>query len=176
MSESGASPHPLEALLQQRILVIDGAMGTMIQRYGLGEADFRGERFEAHPVDLKNANELLNLVRPDVIEEIHAQYLQAGADIIETNTFNANAVSLADYKLEHLAYELSLEAARIARRAADKAMAREPGRLRFVAGALGPTTRTGRFTRWRRSGSLPGTRGCAPCASASWTGCSRQPS
>ncbi len=139
--------HPLEALLRERIAVIDGAMGTMIQRYSLGEADYRGQRFASHPVDLKNANELLNLVRPEIVQEIHAQYLAAGADIVETNTFNANAISLADYQLTHLAYELNVEAARIARRAVDEARAKDPSRPRFVAGALGPTTRTASMSR-----------------------------
>ena len=94
--------HPIRSLLQERILVLDGAMGTMIQMRRLGEADFRGERFRDHPVDLQGANDLLCLTRPDVIEEIHSQYLEAGADIIETNTFNSTAFSLADYDLGEL--------------------------------------------------------------------------
>jgi 5-methyltetrahydrofolate--homocysteine methyltransferase len=101
--------------LKKRILVIDGAMGTMIQRYELTEEDFRGERFRAHASDLKGNNDLLNLTRPDVIKAIHAEYLDAGADIIETNTFSTQVISLADYHLEELAYELSYEGARIAR-------------------------------------------------------------
>ena len=128
-------------LLGERILVLDGAMGTMIQRHGLGEADYRGERFAAWPRDLKGANDLLTLTRPDVIVGIHAAYLDAGADIVETNTFNANAPSLADYGLEGLVAEINLEAARLARRAADEVAART-GRPRFVAGTLGPTNRT----------------------------------
>ncbi len=128
--------------LRQRILILDGAMGTMIQGYGLGEADYRGERFADHPSDLKGNNDLLCLTRPDIIRDIHAAYLEAGADIVETNTFNATAISQADYGLEHLVHELNLAAARIAREAADAATARDPSRPRFVAGVLGPTNRT----------------------------------
>src|ERR1700748_413317 len=102
--------------LEQRILVIDGAMGTMIQRYQLTEADFRGERFKDHPSDLKGNNDLLNLTRPDVIRAIHAEYLDAGADIIETNTFSTQVISLADYQMEALAYEFRYEGSRVARR------------------------------------------------------------
>src|SRR5688572_12061033 len=130
----------LRRLLTQRILVLDGAMGTMIQRYQLQEADFRGERFANHPRDLKGANDLLCITRPDVIEEIHRSYLEAGSDIIETNTFNAQAISMADYALEPYCYEINLEAARIARRACDAFSTAE--RPRFVAGSLGPTNRT----------------------------------
>ena len=104
----------LHDLLRRRILILDGAMGTMIQRYGLDEAAYRGERFASHPRDLKGANDLLCLTRPSVIEEIHRQYLEAGADIIETNTFNAQAISMSDYGLESVCYEINLEAARIA--------------------------------------------------------------
>jgi 5-methyltetrahydrofolate--homocysteine methyltransferase len=106
--------------LQKRILVIDGAMGTMIQRYELTEEDFRGERFRDHASDLKGNNDLLNITRPDVIKAIHAEYLDAGADIIETNTFSTQRISLADYHLEELDYELSYEGARIAREVADE--------------------------------------------------------
>src|SRR5580698_2542622 len=128
--------------LEQRILVIDGAMGTMIQRYQLTEADFRGERFRDHKSDLKGNNDLLNLTRPDVIRAIHSEYLDAGADIIETNTFSTQVISLADYKLEELAYELSYEGARIARQVADEYTKKDPSKPRFVAGAVGPTNRT----------------------------------
>ncbi len=128
--------------LQKRILVIDGAMGTMIQRYELSEEDFRGERFRDHASDLKGNNDLLNITRPDVIKAIHTEYLDAGADIIETNTFSTQRISLADYHLEHLAYELSYEGARIAREAADEYNKKTPGKPRFVAGAIGPTNRT----------------------------------
>ena len=102
--------------LKKRILIIDGAMGTMIQRYQLTEEDFRGERFRDHPSDLKGNNDLLNITRPDVIKAIHQEYIDAGADIIETNTFSTQRISLADYHMEDLAYELSYEGARIARR------------------------------------------------------------
>src|SRR5258706_241402 len=139
-----ASPYTraqaLPAILQQRIAVLDGAMGTMIQRYKLSEADFRGERFRDHSKDLKGNNDLLQLTRPDVIREIHEQYLAAGADIIETNTFGATSVAQEDYALGHIARELNVEAARIARQACAKfSTADKP---RFAAGALGPTPRT----------------------------------
>jgi 5-methyltetrahydrofolate--homocysteine methyltransferase len=134
--------HSLLGLLDQRIVIIDGAMGTMIQRHGLGEADFRGEEFRAHSLDLRGCNDLLSITRPDIIQEIHSQYLAAGADIIETNTFNANAVSMVDYGLVDRVYDINVAAARVARRAADAAMAADPSRPRFVAGALGPTNRT----------------------------------
>src|SRR6201996_942432 len=128
--------------LEKRILVIDGAMGTMIQRYQLTEADFRGERFRDHASDLQGNNDLLNITRPDVIRAIHAEYLDAGADIIETNTFSTQVISLADYHLQELAYELSYEGARIAREVADEYTKKNPSKPRFVAGAVGPTNRT----------------------------------
>src|ERR1700754_2761222 len=121
--------------LKKRILVIDGAMGTMIQRYKLTEKDFRGDRFANHPTDLQGNNDLLNITRPDIIKAIHAEYLDAGADIIETNTFSTQIISLADYQLEELAYELSYEGARLARETADEFTAKEPHKPRFVAGA-----------------------------------------
>ena len=127
--------------LSRRILMLDGAMGTMIQRYGLTEQDFRGTRFSAHGHDLKGDNDLLVLTRPDVISAIHRQYLDAGSDILETNSFNSNAVAQADYGLESIVYELNLEAARLARAAADEWTARTPDRPRFVAGSMGPTNR-----------------------------------
>jgi 5-methyltetrahydrofolate--homocysteine methyltransferase len=130
----------LPALLASRIVIIDGAMGTMIQRYKLPEAAFRGERLQAHPKDLKGNNDLLVLTRPDVIHEIHAAYLAAGADIIETNTFGATSIAQEDYGLAHLAREMNVAAARIARQACDAAAT--PDRPCFVAGALGPTPRT----------------------------------
>ena len=128
--------------LNKRILVIDGAMGTMIQRYQLKEADFRGERFKDHSCDVQGNNDLLNLTRPDIIKAIHAEYLEAGADIIETNTFSTQRISLADYKMEPLAYEMSFEGARLAREAADEFTKANPAKPRFVAGAIGPTNRT----------------------------------
>ena len=130
----------LPALLAQRIVIIDGAMGTMIQRYKLGESDYRGTRFKDHTKDLKGNNELLQLTRPDVLHEIHAAYLAAGADIIETNTFGATSIAQGDYDLAGLAREMNVAAARIARDAADAAST--PDKPRFVAGALGPTPRT----------------------------------
>jgi 5-methyltetrahydrofolate--homocysteine methyltransferase len=132
----------LRAQLDARILVIDGAMGTMIQGEGLVEADYRGERFADYPGDLKGNNDLLSLTRPDVVRRIHEAYLAAGADIIETNTFNSTAVAQGDYGLEALARELNVEGARLARAAADAAMAEKPDRRRYVAGVLGPTPRT----------------------------------
>ena len=128
-------------LLGERVLVLDGAMGTVIQSYRLGEADYRGQRFRDWAKDLKGNNDLLVLTRPEVIGEIHRRYLEAGADIVETNTFNSNATSQADYGTESLVRELNLAAAQIARRAADE-VAAKTGRPRFVAGALGPTNRT----------------------------------
>ena len=132
----------LERLLDERILLLDGAMGTMIQEHGLGEADFRGERFADHPRDLAGDNDLLTLTRPDVIREIHRAFLGAGADIVETNTFNATSISQADYGLQDLAYELNREGARLARDIADEVAAATPGKPRFVAGVVGPTNRT----------------------------------
>ncbi|MCB1690572.1 MAG: methionine synthase [Halioglobus sp.] len=136
------NPGLLEQALKQRILIIDGAMGTMIQAEGLTEADFRGERFADHGSDLKGNNELLSLTRPDVIEKIHRAFLEAGADIIETNTFGSSAVAQADYDLSELAEEQNLAAAKIARRVADEQTARTPDKPRFVAGVLGPTPKT----------------------------------
>jgi 5-methyltetrahydrofolate--homocysteine methyltransferase len=130
----------LPALLKQRIVIIDGAMGTMIQRYKLGEADYRGARFKEHKKDLKGNNELLQFTRPDVLREIHDQYLAAGADIVETNTFGATSIAQEDYGLAHVAREMNVAAARIAKEAA--AAASTPDKPRFVAGALGPTPRT----------------------------------
>jgi 5-methyltetrahydrofolate--homocysteine methyltransferase len=132
----------LRPLLQQRILVLDGATGTLIQRYGLSEADFRGERFRDHPCDVRGDNDLLCLTRPDVVRAVHDAYLAAGADIISTDTFAATRIAQADYGLEDVAYEIHVEAARIARSAADAAEVREPSRPRFVAGSLGPTNKT----------------------------------
>ncbi len=132
----------LDVLLRQRILILDGALGTMIQGYRLSEADYRGERFAAHPQDLRGNNDLLVLTQPGVIRSIHSQYLAAGADVIETNTFNSTSVAQADYGLQHLVHELNFEAAKLARAAADEFTAKDLSRPRFVAGALGPTNRT----------------------------------
>jgi len=128
--------------LEKRILIIDGAMGTMIQRYVLTEEDFRGERFKDHPCDVKGNNDLLNLTRPDIIKAIHTEYMKAGTDIIETNTFSTQRISLADYQMEDLDYEMSFEGAKIAKEAVNEFMAANPGRKCFVAGAVGPTNRT----------------------------------
>ncbi len=130
----------LPEIMRQRIVVLDGAMGTMIQRYKLTEADYRGTRFADHGKDLKGNNELLQLTRPEVIREIHEQYLAAGADLIETNTFGATTVAQDDYELPELAYEMNLVAARMAREACDKYST--PDKPRFVAGAIGPTPKT----------------------------------
>ena len=130
----------LPALMKERIVVLDGAMGTMIQRYKLAEADYRGTRFADHPTDLKGNNELLQFTRPDVIREIHEQYLAAGADIIETNTFGATSVAQEDYGLAEVAYEMNVAAARLARSACEKYSM--PDKPRFAAGALGPTPKT----------------------------------
>ncbi|MEA2589819.1 MAG: 5-methyltetrahydrofolate--homocysteine methyltransferase, partial [Actinomycetota bacterium] len=132
----------LVALLRERILVLDGAMGTMVQTFDLEERDYRGERFKDWHCDLKNNNDLLVFTRPQVVQEIHRRYLEAGADIIETNTFAAQAISQADYGLEALCYEMNVTAATLARAAVAEVMATDPGRTRYVAGALGPTTRT----------------------------------
>ncbi len=134
--------HRLEYLLAQRILVLDGAMGTMIQDRKLEETDFRGERFASHGIDLKGNNDILSLTQPGIIADIHRSFLDAGADILETNTFNATSISQADYGTQSLARELNLESARIARSVVDDYMATHPGSERFVLGALGPTNRT----------------------------------
>ncbi|MEO7625364.1 MAG: homocysteine S-methyltransferase family protein, partial [Nocardioides sp.] len=129
-------------MLSERIVVLDGAMGTAIQRDRPDEAGYRGERFADWPSDVQGNNDLLTLTQPEIIGAIHREYLEAGADIIETNTFNANAISLADYGMQDLGYELNYESARLARRECDAVTEQDPGRPRFVAGALGPTTRT----------------------------------
>lgn len=132
----------LKAAAAERILVLDGAMGTMIQAYDFDENDYRGERFKDHGSDLRGNNDLLTITRADAIETIHKEFLAAGADIISTNTFNANRISQADYHLEELSYELNVEAAKVARRAAEAVEADDPAKPRFVTGALGPTNRT----------------------------------
>jgi 5-methyltetrahydrofolate--homocysteine methyltransferase len=132
------SSEQLKQLLDDRILILDGAMGTMVQRFKLGEADFRGERFREHGQDLKGFNDILVLTKPDVIESIHRQYFEAGADIVETDTFNAQAVSMANYGLESVAYELNRTAAELAKRVANEFNERTPSRPRFVAGSIGP--------------------------------------
>jgi 5-methyltetrahydrofolate--homocysteine methyltransferase len=132
----------IQDILKKRILIIDGAMGTMIQRHILEEADFRGDRFKDHRSPLKGNNDLLSLTRPDIIAEIHRQYLEAGADILETNTFSGTSIAQADYHLQHVVYDLNFQSAKIARAVADEFTAKDPGRPRFVAGAMGPTNKT----------------------------------
>ncbi len=132
----------LQQALNERILVLDGAMGTMIQRYDLSEEDFRGEKFKNHTHPLKGNNDILSITRPDIIKEIHREYLQAGADIIETNTFSGTSVAQADYALEEVVYELNVEAAKIAREVAQEFTAENPRKPRFVAGSIGPTNKT----------------------------------
>ena len=132
----------LDSLLTARILVLDGAMGTMIQQRRLDEAAYRGERFKNWKRDLKGHNDLLNLTQPEIVQDIHRQYLEAGADIVETNTFNSQSISLADYHMESLAYELAKAGADCARRAVAQVCAAQAGRHCFVAGAIGPTTKT----------------------------------
>ncbi|HIE83021.1 MAG TPA: hypothetical protein EYQ00_03870 [Dehalococcoidia bacterium] len=132
--------HPIVDLLRNRILIIDGAMGTMIQAYELEEEDYRGQEFADHPSDLKGNNDLLSITQPDVIRDIHEAYLKAGADIIETNTFSGTRIAMADYGLEDAVYRMNLESARIARAAADAYSTSE--KPRFVVGVLGPTNKT----------------------------------
>lgn len=141
-SDRSRREKALRALLAERIAVIDGAMGTSVQEFKLTEADFRGERFADHPGELKGNCDVLVLTRPEVIYRIHRSFLEAGADLIETNTFSATRISQADYGLEEQVYELNLEAAKLARRAVDEFEADHPGRTAFVAGGIGPTNRT----------------------------------
>ncbi len=131
----------IQDILKERILILDGAMGTMIQRHKLEEADFRGEILKDHPHPLKGNNDLLSVTRPDIIKSIHRQYFEAGADIIETNTFGSTSVAQADYHLEHLVYKINYESAKIAREVADEFTEKEPHKPRFVAGSMGPTTK-----------------------------------
>jgi len=128
--------------LEKRILVLDGAMGTMLQQYNFSEEDFRGERFKDFPVSLKGNNDLLSITQPKALKEIHAKYLEAGADIIETNTFSGTTIAMADYQMENLVYELNYESAKIAKEIADEFTVKEPHKPRFVAGSIGPTNRT----------------------------------
>ena len=141
-SHSTIDKSPIELALSNRILVLDGAMGTMLQRHNFQEADFRGERFRDFPHPLKGNNDLLSITQPDAVREVHRQYLEAGADIIETNTFSSTTVGMADYHLEDLVYELNYESARIAKEECEKFTALNPAKPRFVAGAIGPTNRT----------------------------------
>jgi len=129
-------------VLKHRILVLDGAMGSLIQTYNLTEEDFRGEQFKDHPHPLKGNNDLVGITRPDVLKEIHIQYLEAGADILETNTFSGTWIAQADYKLEHAVYDINFQSAKIAKEAADEFTKKNPDKPRYVAGSIGPTNRT----------------------------------
>ena len=171
----------LERLLRERIVILDGAMGTMIQTYKLDEAAFRGARFKDWQQDLKGNNDLLGLTQPQIIQAIHRQYLEAGADIIESNTFNSTTISLADYRLEKLAYELNVAGARNARAAADAVMAAQPGRVVLSLAPSGQLARRRRYPRMskiRPSAPSPLTNSSRPipsrragCWTAAWTFC-----
>ena len=128
--------------LQKRILILDGAMGTMLQDYDFSEEDYRGERFKDYPTSLKGNNDLLSLTQPAAIAEIHRKYFEAGADIVETNTFSGTSIAMADYDMENLVYELNYESAKIAKRIADEFTSSQPHKPRFVAGSIGPTNKT----------------------------------
>lgn len=132
----------INQVLQDRILVLDGAMGTMLQRYNFSEEDFRGERFKDYPSPLKGNNDLLSLTQPQAIAEVHRKYFEAGADIVETNTFSGTTIGMADYDMEDLVYELNYESAKIAKKVADEFTAANPDKPRFIAGSMGPTNRT----------------------------------
>ena len=135
------SKQDFKTLFQERIHFLDGAMGTMIQQYKLSEADYRGKEYENYDHSVKGNNDLLNITQPHVIREIHGKFLAAGADIIETNTFNANRISMADYHMEDLSYEINKKGAEIARSAADEYTQQRPNKPRYVAGSIGPTTK-----------------------------------
>lgn len=132
----------LKSILEDRILVLDGAMGTMLQNYAFQEKDFRGKRFADFPVSLQGNNDLLSLTQPQAIKEIHAKYFEAGADIVETNTFSSTSIAMADYQMENLVYELNYESANLAKEVADSFTAKEPQKPRFVTGSIGPTNKT----------------------------------
>lgn len=132
----------IESEIEKRILILDGAMGTMLQRYNFSEEDFRGERFKDYHLFLKGNNDLLSLTQPQAIAEVHSAYLEAGADIIETNTFSGTTIAMADYEMEELIYELNFESAKIARKVADEFTKKTPNKPRFVAGSIGPTNKT----------------------------------
>ncbi|MEP7094878.1 MAG: homocysteine S-methyltransferase family protein, partial [Flavobacterium sp.] len=132
----------IQEAIKKNILILDGAMGTMLQRYNFSEEDFRGERFKDFPHPLKGNNDLLSITQPQAIRDVHAAYYEAGADIVETNTFSGTTIGMADYFLEDLVYELNYESAKIAREVADEFTAKNPNKPRFVAGSIGPTNRT----------------------------------
>src|SRR5438876_10023159 len=141
MTEGRNKAEQIERLLRNRIVILDGPMGTMIQGFNLDEAGYRGHLAD-HPAELKGNNDLLSITQPQIILNIHRQYLEAGADIIETNTFNSNAISMSDYKMQSMVYDLNVAAAKLARGAADEVMGNDPSHTRFVAGSVGPTNRT----------------------------------
>tara|TARA_R110002073_G_scaffold148335_3_gene301423 strand:- start:21605 stop:22615 length:1011 start_codon:yes stop_codon:yes gene_type:complete len=132
----------IEQEIQKRILVLDGAMGTMLQQYNFSEEDFRGERFKDYPTSLKGNNDLLSITQPEAIAEVHRKYFEAGADIVETNTFSGTSIAMADYNMEHLVYELNYKSAKIAKQVAKEFTTKNPDKPRFVAGSIGPTNRT----------------------------------
>ena len=132
----------IQKAIQERILVLDGAMGTMLQRNNFSEEDFRGERFKDFPHPLKGNNDLLSITQPEAVKQVHRLYFQAGADIVETNTFSGTTIGMADYHLEEYVYELNYESAKIAREVADEFTAKNPAKPRFVTGSIGPTNRT----------------------------------
>ena len=132
----------LKSILKDRILILDGAMGTMLQNYAFQEEDFRGKRFADYPVSLQGNNDLLSLTQPQAIKEIHSKYFEAGADIVETNTFSSTSIAMADYQMENLVYELNYESAKLAKEVADSFTVKEPQKPRFVAGSIGPTNKT----------------------------------
>ncbi|WP_108866463.1 homocysteine S-methyltransferase family protein [Aquimarina aquimarini] len=132
----------IQKILEERILILDGAMGTMLQRYKFTEEDFRGERFKDWPVPVQGNNDLLSITQPEALKEVHRLYFEAGADIVETNTFSGTTIAMADYEMEELVYELNYESAKIAKEVADEFTAKEPHKPRFVAGSIGPTNRT----------------------------------
>ena len=134
--------NKIEKILKERILILDGAMGTMLQQYDFTEEDFRGERFKDHQIPLKGNNDLLSLTQPEAIKEVHRKYFEAGADIVETNTFSATSIAMADYEMEDLAYELNYESAKIAKEVAQEFNEKQPNKPRFVAGSIGPTNKT----------------------------------
>ena len=134
--------HKIKELLAQKILVLDGAMGTMLQRYQFSEEDFQGDRFQNWKIPVKGNNDLLSLSQPQAIAEVHRKYFEAGADIVETNTFSGTTIAMADYKMEHLVDELNYESARIAKEVAQNLTEQNPDKPRFVAGAMGPTNKT----------------------------------
>jgi len=134
--------YTIKDCIQNRILVLDGAMGTMLQRYNFSEEDFRGERFKDFPLSLKGNNDLLSITQPTAIKEVHSAYFEAGADIVETNTFSGTTIGMSDYHLEDLVYELNFQSAKIAREVADEYTAKDPSKPRYVAGSIGPTNRT----------------------------------